>query len=76
MTTDAVLIELLSESLNAESAGRRRAAKLLLEELQAGAPPEEIVERLDHSERKRSSGCAADARRLAAQLGVIDERAH
>ncbi len=75
MTTDAVLIELLSESLNGKSADRRRAARLLLDELQAGAAPEEIVERIGHSERKKSAGCAADAQRLAAQLG-IDKRPH
>ncbi len=71
MAADTVLIELLSESLNAKSAERRHAAKLLLDSLRAGLPPEEISERIDRAEQKTSAACADDARQMAARLGVF-----
>ncbi len=72
MSADAVMIELLSESLNASTADRRHAAKLLLDSLRAGLPPDEIADRIARVERKASTACAADARHLAARLGVLD----
>ena len=71
MAPDAVLIELLSESLNAKTAERRHAAKLLLDSLRAGLPPEEIADRIERAEQRTSASCAADARQLAARLGVL-----
>jgi hypothetical protein len=76
MAADAILIELLSESLNAKTADGRLAAKLLLDSLRAGLPAAEIAERIETAERKSSAGCAADARRLATRLGVLDEHRH
>ena len=76
MAADAIMIELLSESLNAKTADRRHAAKLLLDSLRAGLAPQEISDRIERAERKTSAECAADARRLATRLGVLDGRSH
>ncbi len=71
MSKDAVLIELLSESLYAKSLDRRCAAKFLLDSLRAGLAPEDIVEQIEEAEDSSASGFAADARGLAARLGVL-----
>ena len=71
MAVDAVLIELLSEVLNATTAKRRCSASLLLESLKAGLPPEKIADRIAGAEREGSPEVAADARRLAQRLGVL-----
>ncbi len=71
MSKDAVLIELLSESLNAESLDRRCAAKFLLDSLRAGLPAEDIVEQIQEAEHGSASDFAAHARGLGVRLGVL-----
>lgn len=73
MGKDAVLIELLSESLNGASSDRRCAAKFLLDSLRAGLAPEAIAERIQEAEHNAAGDFAADARGLAARLGVFKE---
>ncbi len=73
MGKDAVLIELLSESLNGASPDRRCAAKFLLDSLRAGLAPDDIAEQIKEAEHRAASDFATDARGLAARLGVLNE---
>lgn len=72
MSKDAILVELVAESLNAASAARRRAAKFLLDALRAGLPSAEIAARIETADRSVAGDYAADARRLAARIGVLE----
>src|SRR5687768_9120994 len=71
MGKDAILVELVSESLNAASATRRRAAKFLLDSLRAGLPLAEISARIEAADHSSANDFSIDARKLANRLGVL-----
>ena len=70
MTSDAVMIALIKESMNAEAPPRRAAAGILLHALRASADPDELPRTINCAPVDEEMAVAQELQHLANKYGL------